>query len=210
MTARALPWFEDQEPRDLVRWSLAAAFVVLVHAAIIGGYSFWHVPDAEIGDDAPIVSVELTPAEIDQQEQAKVETPKPPQETTTDAVLPEEKPPEKVEQTNPAPRTTVHTEASAPKIDPSWQSRLFKHLQRFKNYPSAARDRGVEGVVTMTFTMNREGKVLARQITRSSGNAALDAEALAMVDRAQPLPAFPASMGEDQYSFSIPVSFSLR
>ena len=28
MTAQALTWFEDDDPRDLFRWSIAAAVVV--------------------------------------------------------------------------------------------------------------------------------------------------------------------------------------
>ena len=35
MTARALTWFEDDDPRDFVRWAVAAAVVVLVYAALI-------------------------------------------------------------------------------------------------------------------------------------------------------------------------------
>jgi len=127
MTAPALPWFEDEDPRDLLRWAVAAAAVVGIHAALIAGYLLWHQPDEDIGDDTPVISIELTAPEIDQQEQAKVEEPIPPKETSSDAVLPEEQPPEKVEQTSPAPRTTVHAEASAPRIDPSWQSLLLKH-----------------------------------------------------------------------------------
>jgi protein TonB len=210
MNTRTLPWFEDQNPRDLMRWSVAAAFVVLVHVAAVGGYMFWHVPDTEIGDDTPIISVELTAPEIDQQEQAKVDTPTPPQETSTDAVLPDEKPPEKVEETSPAPRTTVLTEASSPKIDPSWQSLLLKHLQQFKSYPGGARQRNEQGVVVLDFVMDRDGHVLSRRIVTGSGFADLDAEVLTLIQRAQPLPAFPASMSEDQLHLTVPIRFSLR
>jgi protein TonB len=207
---RALPWFEDQEPRDLVRWSFAAAFVILVYVAAIGTYMFWRVPETEIGDDTPIISIELTAPEIDQQEQARVDTPTPPQETSSDAILPEEKPPEKVQQTSPAPRTTVQAEASAPKIDPSWQSLLLKHLQQFKSYPSGAREHNEQGVALLEFTMDRDGHVLSRRIVTSSGFADLDAEVLTLVQRAQPLPAFPASMSEDQLDLTVPIRFSLR
>ena len=211
MTDSALPWFEDDDySRDLKRWSFATAVVVAIHAAALATYMFWHQPDVEIGDDAPIVSVDLTAPEIDQQEQAKVDAPTPPKETSQDAILPEEKPPEKVEQTSPAPRTTVRTEASAPRIDPSWQSLLLKHLQQFKNYPAGAREHGEQGVVMLAFTMDRNGKVLSRQIVSSSGHPDLDAEVLALVERAQPLPAFPASMNEGQLSLTVPIRFSLR
>ena len=165
MNVRALPWFEDDDPRDLARWSVAAAVVVFVHAAVIAGYLlWWHAPDVELGDDTPIISIELTAPEIDQVEQAKVDEPTPPKETTPDAVIPEEKPPEKVQTTSPAPRTTVRTEASAPRVDPSWESLLLKHLQQFKNYPSEARERNEQGVVTLNFTIDRAGHVISRRI----------------------------------------------
>jgi periplasmic protein TonB len=210
MIARALPWFEDEDPRDIVRWSAAAAIVVGVHAAVIAGYLLWHQADEDIGDDAPVISIELTAPEIDQQEQAKVEEPTPPEETSQDAILPEEKPPEKVELTSPAPRTTVRAEASAPRIDPSWQSLLLKHLQQFKNYPSDARERNEQGVAMLAFSIDRNGHVLARRIVSSSGYADLDAEVLALVERAQPMPAFPTSMTQAQLDLTVPIRFSLR
>jgi|HubBroStandDraft_6_1064221.scaffolds.fasta_scaffold487855_2 protein TonB len=210
MNVRALPWFEEDNPRDLARWSLAAAVVVCVHATVVAGYLlWWHTSDAELGDDTPIISIELTAPEIDQVEQAKVDEPTPPKETTPDAVIPEEKPPEKVE-TSPAPRTTVFTPSSAPRVDPLWQSLLLKHLQQFKNYPNGARARNEQGVVLLNFTIDRSGHVTSRRIVTGSGFADLDAEVLALVERAQPLPAFPPSMTEGQLDLTVPIRFSLR
>jgi protein TonB len=211
MNVHALPWFEEDDPRDIARWSVAATVVVGVHVAIIAGYLlWWQAPNTELGDDTQIISIELTAPEIDQQEQAKVDEPTPPKETSTDAVLPEEKPPEKVEKTSPAPRTTVRTEASAPRVDPSWQSLLQKRLQQFKNYPSGARERGEQGVVMLSFSIDRTGHVLSRRIIKGSGFADLDAEVLTLVERAQPLPAFPPSMIEDRLDLTVPIRFSLR
>jgi protein TonB len=211
MIARALPWFEDDDPRDLARWSVAAAAVLAIHAALISAYLLWHQPQAEeVGDDSSVISIELTAPEIDQQEQAAVVTPTPPQETAPDAVISEEKPPEEVKQTSPAPRTTVHEEAAAPRIDPSWQSLLLKHLQQFKNYPIHARDRNEQGLVLLAFSIDRDGHVLSKRIARGSGYADLDAEVLALVERAQPLPAFPASMTEEKLDLTVPIRFSLR
>jgi protein TonB len=211
MTARALTWFEDDDPRDLFRWSVAAAVVVCVHVALIGGYLLWQQQsDVDLGDEASAIAIELTPQENDQQEQAKVDQPPPPpQDTTPDVTLPEEKPPEKVEPTNPSERTTARVEAAAPHIDPSWQTLLFKQLQRFKSYPSGARARNEQGVVKLTFTVDRDGHVLSRQIVTGSGYPDLDAEVLTMVERAQPLPAFPASMTQAQQDFTVPIRFSL-
>jgi protein TonB len=210
MITRALPWFEDEDPRDLARWSVAAGIVVCAHAALIAGYLLWHQPDEAIGDNTPVISIDLIAPEIDQVEQAKVEEPTPPKETSDDAVLPEEKPPEKVQQTSPAPRTTVHADASAPRIDPSWQSLLLKHLQQFKNYPNQARERNEQGVVLLAFSIDRNGHVLSRHIVSGSGHADLDDEVMAMIERAQPLPAFPPSMTQAQLSLTVPIRFALR
>lgn len=210
MIARALPWFEDEDRRDLARWLVAAAIVVCVHGALIAAYLLWSQPDEAIGDNTPFISIDLVAPDIDQVEQAAVEKPTPPQQTSVDAIVPQEKPPEKVQQTSPAPRTSVHTEASAPRIDPTWQSLLLRHLQQFKNYPNAARGRSEQGVVLLAFSIDRDGHVLTRRIVQSSGYAELDNEVMAMIERAQPLPAFPPSMTEAQLSLTVPIRFSLR
>jgi periplasmic protein TonB len=212
VNARALPWFEDEEPRDLARWTVAAGVVVGVHAALVAAYLFlWQPPNMEIGDETPVISFELTAPQIDQVEQPKVEEkPTPPKQTSPDAVIPVPKPVPQVEQTSPSPRTTVHEEASAPRIDPSWESLLLKHLQEFKNYPEGARRRGEQGVVLLAFSIDRNGHVTSRRIVKGSGYPDLDAEVLGLVERAQPMPAFPPSMTEAQLDLTVPIRFSLR
>ncbi len=210
MTARALTWFEDDDPRDLFRWSVAAAVVVCLHVALIGGYLLWPPQsDPDLGDEATAIAIELTPQENEQVEQAKVEAPQPPQDTTPDVTLPEEKPPEKVQPTNPSERTIEAAPATSPHIDPSWSALMFKQLQRYKSYPSGARARNEQGLVTLTFTVDRDGHVLSRQIVSSSGYPDLDAEVLTMIERAQPLPAFSPSMTQAQQDFTVPIRFSL-
>jgi len=58
--------------------------------------------------------------------------------------------------------------------------------------------------------MDRNGRVLSRHIEGSSGSAALDHEVLAMIERAQPLPAFPPSMPQTRMTLVVPIRFSLR
>ena len=88
--------------------------------------------------------------------------------------------------------------------------RLVKHLQQFKRYPSGRRTRGEEGVVLLSFSVDRNGHVLSRQIVHSSGYPDLDDEVMAMIERAQPLPPFPASMTEPKLDLTVPIRFSLR
>ena len=211
MNTRALAWFEDDDPRDLLRWAVAAAVVVMIYAALIGGYLLWQPQsDDDLGDEASAIAIELTPQENEQQEQAKVDAPQPPQDTTPEVTLPEEKPPEKVQPTNPSERTTARVEAVAPNIDPSWSAFMVKQLQRFKSYPSGARARNEEGIAVLAFTLDRSGHVVSWQVVTSSGYPDLDAEVGTMVARAQPLPAFPASMTQAQQDFTVPIRFSLR
>jgi len=212
MSTRALPWFEDDKPRDLGRWVLAACVVICVHAALIAAYlEFWRAPNEEIGDETSVISIDLTAPQIDQVEEPKpVAKPVPPKPTSPAAAVPVPKPPPKVEQASPAPRTTIHDIARAPRIDPSWESLLLRRLQEFKNYPLAARKRGEQGVVLLAFAVDRDGHVTSRRIVKSSGYRELDAEVLSLVERAQPMPAFPASMTEAELRLTVPIRFSLR
>jgi periplasmic protein TonB len=238
MTALVLSWFEDEDPRELRRWALAASVVVGVHAALVGGYLKWGPQPDEIGDDSSVVAVELAPIDsvadakqLDvapapeemveqkptppqpekQPDQPKVEAPTPPEVTTADVAPPRQKPPEKVEeQRPPAPRTMAPIKGGAPRVEPSWESRLVRHLQQYKRYPSKAQSRSEQGIVLLGFSVDRNGHVLARHIVRSSGHADLDNEVMALIERAQPLPAFPPSMMQAQLSLTVPIRFSLR
>jgi len=238
MTTRVLPGFEPDYSRSLLRWSAAAVIVAAAHAALVGGYLLWHQPDQEVGDFSSVVTVELAPIdsvadsnqrdvapgpedmveqkpvpEADKQpDQPKIDQPPPPPAATTaDVALPEPKPPEKVEEERPpSPRTTARVEGGAPRVAPSWQADLVKHLQQYKRYPGTAQAHGEQGVVLLGFSVDRNGRILASRIVQSSGHAALDQEVMEMIVRAQPLPAFPPSMTQAQLDLTVPIRFSLR
>jgi len=118
-----------------------------------------------------------------------------------------EKPPQP--SADPAPRTTAPPEA-AQAARANYMGLLSAHLQRFKQYPPAARAAGEQGVATLSFTVSRNGRVSDGRIVKSSGSAKLDAETLAMLRRAQPLPSFPPEMTQSALSFAAPIRFSLH
>ncbi|MGA9006642.1 MAG: energy transducer TonB, partial [Xanthobacteraceae bacterium] len=93
---------------------------------------------------------------------------------------------------------------------PSWATSVTRRLEQFKRYPARSRDRNEEGVVLLSFVIDRSGHVLSHQIVQGSGHPDLDAEASAMIERAQPLPPFPDSMSQDQLDLTVPVRFSLE
>jgi periplasmic protein TonB len=92
----------------------------------------------------------------------------------------------------------------------SWQSRLIAHLNGFKRYPAQAQMRREQGVAYLRFTLNRAGKVLRFSLERGSGHELLDQEALALIQRAQPLPAPPAEIGRETLELVVPLRFHLR
>jgi protein TonB len=229
-------WLEDEKPRDLLRWAIAAAVVVGIHAGVVAYFLTTHEPEA-IGDDGAPLTLELAPIDSTpdalerdvaaapetmieskplpepqkekQPDDMKIE--QPPDEAPALVPLPTVKPPEKVEDSSPpAPRTAQQVKGGAPQIPSSWQSSLVRQLQRFKQYPAQAQARNEQGVVLLSFSVDRNGKVLAHGIARSSGYADLDQEVMAMIMRAEPLPAFPASMTQQRLDLTVPIRFALH
>lgn len=92
----------------------------------------------------------------------------------------------------------------------AYRAILFDHLAAAKRYPKRAQRRRIQGEVTVSFVLNKLGKVLKKQIEKSSGADILDRAALSMIDRASPLPVPPPGYGDEPHRFRIPVSFSLR
>ncbi|MBF0677261.1 energy transducer TonB [Pseudomonas sp.] len=109
---------------------------------------------------------------------------------------PVETPPAKPSQQARAPESSSQLSANtqATQGQPSWESRLLGHLNRYKRYPNDARRRGQEGVVKVRFVIDARGKVIDHQLVGRSGSPSLDRAALQMIRRAQPLPAPPPEL----------------
>jgi periplasmic protein TonB len=61
--------------------------------------------------------------------------------------------------------------------------------------------------VTVGFVLDRSGKLVSSWLRESTGIPALDAEALALVARAQPFPAPPPKADDSQLKFDIEFVF---
>ena len=109
-----------------------------------------------------------------------------------------------------APPAAAAPVTPASNVQPNWRSAMIGRLQQAKRYPAAARARDEQGVATITFTMDRQGHVLSVALTHSSGSTALDEEAVALIHRAEPLPALPSEMHGDTITLTAPISFVLR
>jgi periplasmic protein TonB len=232
-----LSLFEEESPRDLLRWAIAGVVVVGVHAAVVG-YCLSRPEQPVIGDDTDTITVELAPIDSTPnalesdvapapetmveakplpdlpQEKPQPEEPKleqPSDEAPALVPIPAAKPPQKVEDSPPpAPVTAQQAKGGAPHVEASWQSSLVRQLQKYKRYPAQAQSRNEQGVVLLSFSLDRGGRVLAHSIAKSSGYPDLDDEVMAMIMRAQPLPPFPQTMPQPRLDLTVPIRFSLR
>jgi protein TonB len=156
--------------------------------------------------------------EVEPQPQQAVLPPPAPEEPERDMVF--DTPPE------PAPLTTAPASTSAPPdqraaapmagvsaqdADPvkTWQAMLLAQLELHKRYPRQAQLRHQEGVAYLRFVVDHEGRVVNYKLERSSGNASLDQESLALLQRAQPLPPPPPEMSQDMIPLLVPIKFNI-
>lgn len=160
------------------------------------------------------------------QPQPRIEAP-----VTSDIALPQAEPQQEEQPRQehpPAPATTAPPSEDAPAADLaaaprqsaqsmstaaaklSFQQQLLGHLQRHKRYPAVSQMRRQQGVPYIRFRMDRKGTVLSASLERSGGHAPLDQEALALLQRAQPLPALPDDIAGDTAEFVVPVEFFLK
>lgn len=90
----------------------------------------------------------------------------------------------------------------------SWEGKVLARMERFRRYPTASRAKQVQGVAYLRCRIDRDGRVLAATIERSSGSLELDQAALDTLQRASPLPRIPKER-PDPLELSIPVEFSI-
>lgn len=94
-------------------------------------------------------------------------------------------------------------------MEADYLATLASWLARHKRYPRAARRRHLEGVATLSFTVNAAGNVLRYEVTKSSGYDVLDREVANMLQRAEPLPSLPRDLGRATLDIAIPIRFEL-
>lgn len=93
---------------------------------------------------------------------------------------------------------------------PSWKSQILAAIERNKRYPADAELRREQGTPSVSFSIDRSGRLLTSRLAHASGHSALDQEALAILRRAQPFPPPPAEIIGAQFNFTVPIRFSVR
>lgn len=217
-----------------VLWSPTPAPTPLPAAAMMIELAPMAAPPRPVSEKAPGVEQQAArPLEKVEEEKpepvmkkAEVELPKPkprPKPKPEVKKLEEAPPaPKLVEQTSapeaaPAPVATKNTAqapgavaASASTALPTWQGALLAHLERYKRYPASAQARRQQGVSYVRFALNRDGSVRWSRLERGSGHSRLDDEAVALTERAQPLPTVPPEIPGEPIEIVVPIQFFLK
>jgi protein TonB len=90
----------------------------------------------------------------------------------------------------------------------TWQKELAVHLDKFKRYPTDRSHQSAE--IVIRFVLDRTGRVVSVEVAKSSGDTAFDDAALAMMRRADPVPAPPALVADEGLRFTMPVIFHVK
>jgi periplasmic protein TonB len=223
---------------DLRRWLIAGSVVVLAHGGIAAAMVRWHDPLPSSEPTGAIV-IEFAPEQIAAPEQVqsdavpeksvekvekapeeqvedkgeltveqKVEQ-KPPEEMPRDASPITTPPPElpKIAALPAGPIQGTPKKAVDPKAMQTWVGEIAAAIERKKRHVRFRQ----EAVAEVTFTLDQHGHLIDSRISKSSGAADLDAEALAMLHRAQPFPPGAArGITDEQVHLTVPIRFSLK
>lgn len=92
----------------------------------------------------------------------------------------------------------------------NWHGDVIAHINRHKRFPARARDQSRSGIVSISFSMDRGGRVLHAEVAKSSGFDVFDSAAIEMLKRASPLPVPPDVMEGESFDFIVPINFRMR
>src|SRR5262249_50267662 len=87
---------------------------------------------------------------------------------------------------------------STRKIRETWEKALAVQFNKHKRYPANRTAQKIE--VLVTFEIDRLGRLMSSHVTKSSGDTAFDDAAIAMLKRADPLPAPPPTVADSGLS----------
>lgn len=185
----------------------SAVLVVAIHLVLISVFALQSIAIPVPASAEQLIEVALYEAP----KPSLNEAPPKPQLLPVRLVLPAVPPPE-VRIVEPDPPIEVSaTTANADSVEfasgdsdqgkSEYVARLREHLLRFMHFP------GAEGVATLRFFIDRSGHVVRAEIATSSGSDAVDREALALLQRADPLPPIPDELRMQTFGALLPVAY---
>ncbi|MFZ5447782.1 MAG: energy transducer TonB [Thermodesulfobacteriota bacterium] len=83
-------------------------------------------------------------------------------------------------------------------------------LEKHKDYPWEARQRHIQGVTVITFTISSAGTVESYRVSRSSGKDILDEATRQTIRRVGKFPPIPTELNRQNITIEIPLAFRLK
>jgi TonB family protein len=90
------------------------------------------------------------------------------------------------------------------KLTANWGRKISAYFELHKRYPE---NKSKSTAVKVSLVLNRRGNIVSVGVAESSGDTAFDEAAISMIRRSDPVPAPPAGLTDDQFSFSLDVKF---
>ena len=91
------------------------------------------------------------------------------------------------------------------KLTANWGRKISAYFELHKRYPE---NKNKATTVKVSLVLDRRGNVVSVGVAESSGDAAFDEAAISMIRRSDPVPRPPAGLTDDQFSFSLDVTFT--
>jgi protein TonB len=91
------------------------------------------------------------------------------------------------------------------KLTADWGRKISAYVKLHQRYPA---DKNKATKVKVSLVLNRRGNVVSVGVLESSGDAAFDEAAISMIRHSDPVPRPPVGLTDDQFSFSLDVSFT--
>ncbi|HWB46041.1 MAG TPA: energy transducer TonB [Hyphomicrobiaceae bacterium] len=155
-------------------------------------------PEPQVALPRPHPEAEKEPEEKAPQEEALRK-----RDANDDTPVPLTTAPPRIEAKPAPPASAAPAPADVAGSKAAWQKELIARLDRFKRYPEQARARGKQGDVRVLLTIDGDGWVTESRVVGSSGSPALDEEALAVLQRASPLPPPPGQLAGTSFTWTM-------
>lgn len=111
--------------------------------------------------------------------------------------------------TTPSPGGATATR-SAGKAEAAYLAELQRAIARHQRFPDDARKRHKTGVATLSFVVQRDGRIRQVRLAKSSGDASLDEAALQAMQRLSRFKPIPAVIDRQEWAMRVPIRFDLR
>jgi protein TonB len=88
----------------------------------------------------------------------------------------------------------------------AWKKKIATLLVSKRTLPPAAA--GHNGTAKVKFVIDRQGRLISRELVESTGSELLDTAALSLIERTEPFPEPPAEVRDDSFAFTVAINFA--